>query len=107
MILTLDSVHWLHGLSFFTAPRETDEDHLLWRHGGLPRVKGLGILTIWELRHTWIRLQENQQTHPEMHTHTDRHTHTQGKGPLCPLQTDTFSHLSSPQHARSGWAHFE
>lgn len=57
------------------------------------KVKGLGILTIWELRPTWFRLQETQQTHPEMHVHTDRHTHTQGKYPPCPLQTDMQSHI--------------
>lgn len=83
--------------------------------GGCPapegKVKGLGILTIWELRHTWLRLQETQQTHPEMHVHTDRHTHTQGKYPPCPLQTDMQSHIravpSSTQHTCSGWAHSE
>lgn len=47
---------------------------------GAPRpddqVKGLGILTVWELRHGWIRLQENQQAHPVTPTGTDRLAHT-------------------------------
>lgn len=77
------------GLSSSIAPRETNEDQLLRGRGGLPRVKGSGVLTGWEPRHTWLRLEENQQAHPETHTHTDRHTHTQGGRPPRPLRTDT------------------
>lgn len=55
-------------------------------------VKGSGNTHHLGVRHTWIRLRENQQTHPEMHTHMDRHTHTQDK---CPPLMDTHSHIQA------------
>lgn len=72
--------------------------------GLVGKEKGLGILTLWELRHVWNRLQESQQTHPEIHTHMDRLAHTQDE---CPPQTGTFSHSSSSWHPQLGWAHCE
>lgn len=64
------------------------------------QVKGLGILTIWELRYVWIRLWENQQTHPVILTFRD-------SGQMRTKEGHTFSHPSGSQHPQPGWVHCE